>query len=257
MLARGQKEPKTMCMGVTNVVGSTICREAPYGIHINAGPEIGVSSTKAYTSQVVSLILFALALGSDSHRLRPKVIQTIGALKNLPDLVKTTLELSETVKDLAKKWQREKSILVMGRGLNLATCMEGALKIKEIAEIQAEAISLGELKHGPLAMIDRDQPVIMIMVKDHVYAKCLNALEQILARKGKPIVICTEGDEEVAKRGLTAIEIPASTSPYVQSIMAIIPLQLLAYYIAVLNGRNVDCPRPWMMAAKNVEKDLV
>ncbi len=253
MMARGQREPKSMCMGVTNVVGSTICRESPFGIHINAGPEVGVSSTKAYTSQVVSLILFALALGSDSKMMQPKLKETISALKMLPVQLRTTLnDLNDTAKALAVELHREKSILVMGRGLNLATCYEGALKIKEIAELQAEAISLGELKHGPLAMIDAFQPVVMIMVKDHVYDKCLNALEQILARNGRPIVICTEGDEEVARRGLRALPIPASQCVYVQSVLAIIPLQLLAYHIAVLKGRNVDCKRPWM-TPDNVE----
>ena len=147
---------------------------------------------------------------------------------------------------MAEKLHKVDSMLILGRGLNWATADEGALIIKNITGIQAESHTLGELKHGSLAMIDEDSTIIMIMVKDHVYQKCKNGLEQIMARKGRPIMICTEGDEEVSKLGLQSLPIPRCDSPYLQSILAIIPLQLLAYYMAVQSGKDVDVPRPWM-----------
>jgi glucosamine--fructose-6-phosphate aminotransferase (isomerizing) len=157
-------------------------------------------------------------------------------------LIKETLKLDNQIRSLAEDMHKQKSLIVMGRGYNFATCLEGALKIKELTYMHSEGILSGELKHGPLAMIDKDMPCIMIVTKDNTYTKCQNALSQVTARGGRPIVIGEQGDEYVRKNSFRCLEIP-STVDCLQGILAIIPLQLLSFHIATLRGFDVDCPR--------------
>ncbi|GFS75438.1 glutamine--fructose-6-phosphate aminotransferase 2 [Nephila pilipes] len=236
------KQRGALIVGVTNTVGSGICRESHCGIHINAGPEIGVASTKAYTSQFLSLIMFALVMSEDRISMQPRRNEIIRGLKMLPEQIKEVLSLDNEVLDLSKELYQQKSVLVMGRGYNYATCMEGALKIKELTYMHSEGILAGELKHGPLALIDDAMPVVMIVTKDPVYTKCINALQQVTARGGRPIIICEKGDVETQKQAFKHLEVP-HTVDCLQGILTVIPLQLLSYHIAVLRECNVDCPR--------------
>lgn len=236
------KSRGALIVGVTNTVGSSICRESHCGIHINAGPEIGVASTKAYTSQFVSLIMFALVMSEDRISAQARRREIIEGLRNLPDQIHQVLALDSQVKSLAEELYQQKSLLVMGRGYNQATCLEGALKIKELTYLHSEGILGGELKHGPLALIDSNMPVILIITRDKVYPKCMNALQQVTARGGRPILICDLDDEETMKHAYKWLEIPHVVD-CLQGILTVIPLQLLSYHIAVLRGCNVDCPR--------------
>ena len=236
------KQRGALIVGITNTVGSSICRESHCGVHINAGPEIGVASTKAYTSQFVSLVMFALVLSQDRLSMMPRRAEIIKGLQELPEKIKEVLALDDKVLEIAKILHEQKSLLVMGRGYNEATCLEGALKIKELTYMHSEGILAGELKHGPLALVDKQMPVIMIVTRDNVYTKCMNAIQQVTAREGRPIIICEKGDKETASHAFITFEIP-HTVDCLQGILTVIPLQLLAYHIAVLRGCNVDQPR--------------
>ncbi|XP_074104505.1 glucosamine-fructose-6-phosphate aminotransferase 2 isoform X4 [Cotesia typhae] len=242
MALRYCKGRGALIVGITNTVGSSISRESHCGVHINAGPEIGVASTKAYTSQFISLVMFALVMSEDRNSLRPRRMEIIEGLKNLDNQIREVLKLDNKVKELAKSLYQFKSLLIMGRGYNFATCMEGALKVKELTYMHSEGIMAGELKHGPLALVDDSMPIIMIVMRDPVYNKCMNALQQVTARDGKPIVICHDGDEETKSLASRVLEIP-KTVDCLQGILTVIPMQLLSFHIAVLKGCNVDCPR--------------
>ncbi|XP_034938830.1 glutamine--fructose-6-phosphate aminotransferase [isomerizing] 2-like isoform X2 [Chelonus insularis] len=242
MALRYCKGRGALIVGITNTVGSSICRESHCGVHINAGPEIGVASTKAYTSQFISLVMFALVMSEDRISLRPRRLEIIEGLKNLDNQIREVLKLDNKVKELAKSLYQYKSLLIMGRGYNFATCMEGALKVKELTYMHSEGIMAGELKHGPLALVDDSMPIIMIVMRDPVYIKCMNALQQVTARGGKPIVICEDGDNETKSFASRALEVP-KTVDCLQGILTVIPMQLLSFHIAVLRGCNVDCPR--------------
>ncbi|XP_037673477.1 glutamine--fructose-6-phosphate aminotransferase [isomerizing] 2 isoform X2 [Choloepus didactylus] len=174
---------RALTVGVTNTVGSSISRETDCGVHINAGPEIGVASTKAYTSQFISLVMFGLMMSEDRISLQNRRQEIIRGLRSLPELIKEVLSLDGRIHDLALELHTQRSLLVMGRGYNYATCLEGALKIKEITYMHSEGILAGELKHGPLALIDKQMPVIMVIMKDPCFAKCQNALQQVTARQ--------------------------------------------------------------------------
>lgn len=236
------KSRGALIIGITNTVGSTICRESHCGVHINAGPEIGVASTKAYTSQILSLTMFALVMAEDRISLQPRRSEIIQGLKALPDQIRKVLELDGKVLEIARELFEKKSLLIMGRGYNFATCLEGALKVKELTYMHSEGIQSGELKHGPLALVDSTVPIIMIMTRDNVFTKCMNALQQVTAREGRPILICEEGDTETAKWAEHCLEIPRCVDA-LQGILTVIPMQLLSYHLAVLRGCNVDCPR--------------
>jgi len=237
------KSRGALIVGITNTVGSTICRESHCGVHINAGPEIGVASTKAYTSQILSLTMFALVMSADRMSFQARRKEIIDALDKLPELIGEVLKQDERILAIAKELHEQKSLLIMGRGYNFATCLEGALKVKELTYMHCEGIQSGELKHGPLAMVDKTVPILLIMMRDPVYSKCMNALQQIVARDGRPIIICETGDTETAAwaKG-KVIEVP-KTVDAMQSILTVIPMQLLSYHLAVLRGCNVDCPR--------------
>jgi len=235
-------ERGALCVGVVNTVGSTISRETHCGIHINAGPEVGVASTKAYTSQYIALMLMALQLSEDRISFTDRRNQIIEGLCALPAQIKSVLDKDESLRELANGvLANSRSLLLMGRGYQHATCLEGALKIKEISYMHSEGILAGELKHGPLALIDENMPVIIIMTKDSLYPKVQSAFEQITARKAQPIVVCNEGDTEI-KAGVKTIRVPR-TVDCLQGLLNIIPMQLLSYHLAIKNGFDVDFPR--------------
>ncbi|KAI0918676.1 glutamine--fructose-6-phosphate transaminase (isomerizing), variant 2 [Taiwanofungus camphoratus] len=235
-------ERGALCVGVVNVVGSTISRETHCGVHINAGPEIGVASTKAYTSQYIALLMMALQLSEDRISLTERRTQIIEGLHALPGQIKRVLEGDKSLQQLATGvLANQRSLLLMGRGYQYATCLEGALKIKEISYMHSEGILAGELKHGPLALIDENMPVIIVMTQDSLYPKVQSAFSQITARKAQPIVVCNEDDEGIPK-GVKTIRVPRSVD-CLQGILNIIPMQLLSYHLAVRNGFDVDFPR--------------
>uniref|UniRef100_A0A8C1RRS1 glutamine--fructose-6-phosphate transaminase (isomerizing) n=1 Tax=Cyprinus carpio TaxID=7962 RepID=A0A8C1RRS1_CYPCA len=239
MALRYCKQRGALTVGVTNTVGSSICRETDCGVHINAGPEVGVASTKAYTSQFVSLIMFALMLSEDRLSMQPRRLEIINGLKKLPELIKEVLALDDQIKSIADELHHQRSLLVMGRGYNYSTCLEGALKIKEITYMHSEGIMAGELKHGPLALIDKHMPVIMIIMRDACYQKCHNALQQVTARQGRPIILCCQDDPEISKLAYKTIELP-HTVDCLQGILSVIPLQLISFHLAVLRGYDVQ-----------------
>ncbi|MPC26609.1 Glutamine--fructose-6-phosphate aminotransferase [isomerizing] 2 [Portunus trituberculatus] len=214
------KQRGALIVGITNTVGSSICRESHCGVHINAGPEIGVASTKAYTSQMISLVMFALMMSEDRISSQPRRSEIIQGLRALPDQIKEVLSLDSKIQEISRSVFEKKSLLVLGRGYNYATCLEGALKIKEITYMHSEGILAGELKHGPLALVDEGMPIIMICTRDNVFV----------------------GDEEPQKYASKVLEVP-KTVDCLQGLLTVIPLQLLSYHVAVLKGCNVDCPR--------------
>uniref|UniRef100_A0A8R1XXD9 glutamine--fructose-6-phosphate transaminase (isomerizing) n=1 Tax=Onchocerca volvulus TaxID=6282 RepID=A0A8R1XXD9_ONCVO len=232
-----------LTIGITNTVGSSICRETHCGVHINAGPEVGVASTKAYTSQILSLVMFALTISDDRISMRKRRNDIVNGLQQLPDLIREVLKLDDEVLTIAKKIYKERSLLIMGRGYNFATCLEGALKIKELSYMHCEGIMSGELKHGPLAMVDKNRSIVMVICSDNVYNKSINALQQVLARDGDPIIIA---DSDVPENDLkdrhSVLRVP-KTVDCIQNILTVIPLQLLSYHVAELKGLNVDRPR--------------
>ncbi|XP_055714487.1 glutamine--fructose-6-phosphate aminotransferase [isomerizing] 2-like isoform X2 [Phlebotomus papatasi] len=242
MALRYCKQRGALIVGVTNTVGSSICRESHCGVHINAGPEIGVASTKAYTSQFISLVMFALVMSEDRLSLQQRRHEIIGGLASLAGHIRKVLELDEKVRELARDLYQHKSLLIMGRGYNFATCLEGALKVKELTYMHSEGIMAGELKHGPLALVDDQMPVLMIVMRDPVYDKCMNALQQVQARQGRPVIICEAGDEKTMSYASRVLEIPR-TVDCLQGILTVIPMQLLSYHIADMLNYNVDCPR--------------
>ncbi|XP_078578090.1 glutamine--fructose-6-phosphate aminotransferase [isomerizing] 1-like isoform X3 [Branchiostoma floridae x Branchiostoma japonicum] len=242
MALRYCKGRGALTVGITNVVGSSISRETDCGVHINAGPEIGVASTKAYTSQFIALVMFGLMMCEDRISMQQRRADIIKGLKDLPDKIKEVLKLDEEVHSLAQELYQQKSVLIMGRGYNFATCLEGALKVKELTYMHSEGILAGELKHGPLALVDKAMPIIMIIMKDGTYTKCQNALQQVVARMGRPILLCEQGDTLSQKEAHRVMELPGIVD-CLSGLLTVIPLQLLSFHIAVLKGCDVDCPR--------------
>lgn len=242
MALRYCKGRGALLVGITNTVGSTISRETMCGVHINAGPEIGVASTKAYTSQFLSLVMFGLMMAEDRISKQDRIKDIIQALKTLPEKISEVLKLDEQIQEIAKDYHEQRSFLMMGRGFQFATVLEGALKVKEITYMHSEGMLAGELKHGPLALVDEDMPVLMIALKDKTYDKCMNAMQQIIARKGQPIILCSKGDEEIKKLGYRTLEIP-HIPDCLAGILTVIPLQLLSFHLAVMRGFDVDFPR--------------
>ncbi|KAI5480454.1 glutamine-fructose-6-phosphate transaminase [Pseudohyphozyma bogoriensis] len=236
-------ERGSLCVGVVNVVGSTISRESHCGIHVNAGPEIGVASTKAYTSQYIALVMMAIQLGEDRISMTERRKALIDGLHELPKQILQILQHDQEFQTLARtKLGKEKSLLIMGRGYQHATCLEAALKIKELTYMHSEGILAGELKHGPLALIDESMPVILVMTEDSMYKKVRSALEQVTARKGAPIIIANDTDTSLDDTQHQIIRVP-KTVDALQGVLNIIPLQLLSYHISVLKGFDVDFPR--------------
>jgi glucosamine--fructose-6-phosphate aminotransferase (isomerizing) len=230
-------------LGIVNVVGSTIAREADGGIYLHAGPEIGVASTKAFTSQIVALLLLGLYLGrSRGHLSEEQGQEFVYQLAKLPDLVAEALELEPRLAELASAYTASQNFLYLGRGVNFPVALEGALKLKEISYIHAEGYPAAEMKHGPIALIDEQMPVVFVAPEDHVYQKVLSNMQEVKARQGQVIVVTSRGNGSL--RGLAdhVVRVPAS-SPLLSPVVTSIPLQLLAYHIAVQRGCDVDRPR--------------
>lgn len=236
------KRKRSKVFGICNVVGSSIARATDAGIYLHAGPEIGVASTKAFTSQVTVLALLSLALGrirSVSSVRGREIAQELAAI---PEKVNKVLEGTDLIKDIAEEFHRSRNFLYLGRGYNFPVALEGALKLKEISYIHAEGYPAAEMKHGPIALIDKDMPVVFIATKDSVYEKVLSNIEEVRARQGRVIAVATEGDDKIAQKVDRVIYVPR-TLEMLNPLVTIIPLQLLAYYIAVLRGCDVDQPR--------------
>lgn len=237
------KENKAMCFGIVNVVGSSIARTSDTGIYIHVGPEIGVASTKAFTGQVTVLTLFALALGHERGTISKEEYEsTIEELGNIPEKIKSVLAKDEEIKDIARSLTYAENALYMGRGFNYPVALEGALKLKEISYIHAEGYPAAEMKHGPIALIDENMPVVFVATHHQLYKKIISNIEEVKARNGRIIAVVTEGDEAVKEIAEATIEVP-STLTSLAPLLSAIPLQLIAYHVAVEKGLNVDQPR--------------
>ncbi|EAA28758.3 glucosamine-fructose-6-phosphate aminotransferase [Neurospora tetrasperma FGSC 2508] len=236
-------ERGALTVGIVNVVGSSISMMTHCGVHVNAGPEIGVASTKAYTSQFIAMVMFALSLGEDRASKKERREEIMEGLGKISEQISSVLTQDRKIKQLCEeRFRNQKSLLLLGRGSQYSTALEGALKIKEISYLHCEAVMSGELKHGVLALVDENLPIIMILTRDKLFRKSLNAYQQVVARKGKPVVICNESDAEFQTSDAVKIEIP-KTVDCLQGILNVIPLQLIAYWLAVMEGLNVDFPR--------------
>ncbi|MBU1636147.1 glutamine--fructose-6-phosphate transaminase (isomerizing) [bacterium] len=229
-------------IGICNVVGSSIARETNAGVYIHAGPEIGVASTKAFTSQITVLLMLALKLGRMRRVSAQEGIEIVDEMKNLEHYVKRILANREKIETIADRFKENRNFLYLGRGVNFPVALEGALKLKEISYVHAEGYPAAEMKHGPIALIDNDMPVVFIAIKDGTFEKVLSNIEEVRARGGRVLAVATEGDTEVAARADEVVFVP-ETHPLLTPLLTVIPLQLLAYYMAVSRGCNVDQPR--------------
>jgi glucosamine--fructose-6-phosphate aminotransferase (isomerizing) len=239
---REAKRKGSVVLGVCNVVGSTIARESDGGVYIHAGPEIGVASTKAFTSQISVLTLIALLLGRMRVMSRSRGQRIIESVYRLPDQVQEILDKNDQIYEIAKAYCNDNNFLYLGRGANFPVALEGALKLKEISYVHAEGYPAAEMKHGPIALIDKNMPVVVICPKDNAHSKILGNIAEVKARKGRLIVIANEDDIEATQAADHVITIP-KTMDALYPILSVIPLQLLAYHIAVLRGCDVDQPR--------------
>ena len=239
---RAAKAAGSTVVGVVNVVGSTIAREADGGVYLHAGPEIGVASTKAFTSQLVALLLLGLYLGRQRGLPVEQGRRLVEQLAGLPELVARTLELEREVAQLAERYADATNALYLGRGVNFPVALEGALKLKEISYIHAEGYPAAEMKHGPIALIDANMPVVFIAPKDEVYAKVVSNMQEVRARGGRIIAVTSDGNGDLRHLVDHQLRVPAS-APLLSPLLTVIPLQLLAYHIAVRRGCDVDRPR--------------
>jgi glucosamine--fructose-6-phosphate aminotransferase (isomerizing) len=237
------REKGAMVIGVCNVVGSSIPRETDAGVYTHAGPEIGVASTKAFTTQVTVLAMMAFSVGHKRGILSDDAYKNlISELVEIPNKIEKTLEVNEKAKELAGTFQNTRNALYLGRGYLFPVALEGALKLKEISYVHAEGYPAAEMKHGPIALIDENMPVVVVATKDDTYEKIVSNIQEIKARKGNVIAIVTEGDEIIRRMADYVLEVP-ETIPALSGLTAVIPLQLLSYHMAVLRGCNVDQPR--------------
>ena len=233
---------KALTVGICNVVGSSIARESDTGVYIHAGPEIGVASTKAFTAQLSVLALITVLIGRSKNLSAQDGRMILSELKAIPEKVEKILKLNEQIEQIAEKFKDAKNFLYLGRGYNFPAALEGALKLKEISYIHAEGYPAAEMKHGPIALIDENMPTVFIAPKDSVYDKVISNIEEVKARKGVVIAIANEDDDKIDSLVDYSIKIP-NTIRMFMPILASIPLQLLAYHIAVKKGLNVDQPR--------------
>jgi glucosamine--fructose-6-phosphate aminotransferase (isomerizing) len=239
---REAKAKGAMALGIVNVVGSTIARESEAGVYVHAGPEIGVASTKAFTSQLTVLALISLMMARSRGMSKEDGQVIAKEIASLPEKVQHILKHTEDIKALAHELKGSQNFLYLGRGANFPTALEGALKLKEISYIHAEGYPAAEMKHGPIALIDKEMPVVFVVPKDALYEKVLSNIQEVRARKGRIIAIANEDDEQIADLAEFVIRVPR-TYGFLGPILNVIPLQLLAYYIAVERGCNVDQPR--------------
>ncbi|RFS14044.1 glutamine--fructose-6-phosphate transaminase (isomerizing) [Emticicia sp. C21] len=237
------KSKGAIILGVCNVVGSSIARITHAGVYTHAGPEIGVASTKAFTAQVTVLSLIAIATAHKKGTISQDLYrELLFGLDAIPAKVEKILKSAEKIKDISKLFTFASNFIFLGRGLNFPVALEGALKLKEISYIHAEGYPAAEMKHGPIALIDEDMPVVFIATKDASYEKIVSNIQEVKARKGRVIAIVTEGDTLIPKMVDFVVEVPI-TNDLLLPLLTSIPLQLISYYIAVLRGRNVDQPR--------------
>ncbi len=239
---REAKSQGALTLGIVNAVGSTIARETDAGIYNHAGPEIGVASTKAFTSQLVILALFAVLLGRQRSLSLVRGKEILAELAKIPKQVEAILTQEKAIKKLAKKYAKYENFFYLGRKYNYPIAIEGALKIKEISYVHAESYPMGELKHGPIALIDKQFPSVVLAPKDSVYDKTLSGIEEIKARSGKVLVVTTEGAKEVKRHADDVIILP-QTIEMLTPLLAVIPLQVFSYYVGVSRGLDVDQPR--------------
>ncbi|MBI2023506.1 glutamine--fructose-6-phosphate transaminase (isomerizing) [Candidatus Giovannonibacteria bacterium] len=240
---RDAKKRGALAIGIVNVVGSTIARESDAGVYNHAGPEIGVASTKAFLSQLGVLALLAMLLGKEKEAVSEVMLQKFSAeLKSLPVKIKKILAMDEKIRKLAEKYLKYDNFLFLGRKYQYPVALEGALKLKEISYKYAEGLAAGEMKHGPIALVDEDMPCIVLAPKDSVYEKMLSNIEEIKARGGKILAVATEGDERIAKLADDVIYIP-HTMEEAAPFLSVVPLQLFAYHTSDLLGLDVDKPR--------------
>lgn len=232
----------SVCLGICNVVGSTIARESDGGVYIHAGPEIGVASTKAFSAQVMVLNLISLLLGRMRNLSYDDGKKYVDCIGEIPDKISAVLNSTELIKNIAKTYSDRNNFLYLGRGFNYPVALEGALKLKEISYVHAEGYPAAEMKHGPIALIDKEMPVVVIAIKDSVYTKVLGNIEEVKARKGKVIAIATEGDDEIRKKVDHVIYVP-ETIDSLYPLLTVLPMQILAYYVAVERGCSIDQPR--------------
>lgn len=237
------KQHGAFIYGICNAIGSSIPRATDTGSYIHVGPEIGVASTKAFTGQVIVLTMLALALAKEKHTIDKDVYtKIVKGLSNIPSKMEETLKLNERISRLSRIFTYARNFLYLGRGYSYPVALEGALKLKEISYIHAEGYPAAEMKHGPIALIDSDMPVVVIATRNAMYEKVLSNIQEIKARKGKVIALVSKGDEIISKIADEVIELP-DTEECLEPLLATIPLQLLAYHIAVCKGKDVDQPR--------------
>jgi glucosamine--fructose-6-phosphate aminotransferase (isomerizing) len=237
------KSKGAMIFGVCNVVGASIPRITHAGVYIHAGPEIGVASTKAFTGQLSVLTMMALMIAHRKGTISESEFRTIlTELEMIPEKITKALELNESIEKIAAKFKNASNFLYLGRGYNFPVALEGALKLKEISYIHAEGYPAAEMKHGPIALIDKEMPVVFIAPQDSTYEKIISNIQEVKARQGKVIAIVTEGDKHIKKMADYTIEIP-STHFALIPLLAVIPLQLLSYHVAIMRGCDVDKPR--------------
>ncbi len=237
------KEKDALIFGIVNGVGSSIARETNTGIYIHVGPEIGVASTKAFTGQVTVLTLLALALGHEQGTLDDTDYQQlIGELADIPNKMEVVLKQDPMIKDMSRMFTYAHNFLYLGRGINYPVALEGALKLKEISYIHAEGYPAAEMKHGPIALVDQDMPIVFIATHHQLYEKIISNMQEVKSRNGRILAVVTEGDKQVRALADNIIEVPATSNALV-ALLTVVPLQLLAYYVAVDKGLNVDMPR--------------
>ncbi len=239
---REMKRKGHSTLAICNVVGSSIAQEADGGIYLHAGPEIGVASTKAYTSQCMALVMLALYLGRLRYVSYNAGRRLMDKVRQVPDAVETALKTNDKVAEIAKKYHKCNNFLYLGRNYNFPTALEGALKLKEISYVHAEGYPAAEMKHGPIALVDETCPSVFVMPQGFIYEKVMSNLEEIKARGGPVIAVAAEGDERVAEVADDVVYIP-QVEEFLQPIVSVIPLQLLSYHIAILRGCDVDKPR--------------
>ena len=231
-----------LCLGICNVVGSTIARETDAGVYLHAGPEIGVASTKAFTGQVAVLAQIALKLAEGRTLSTGELASNIHALASIPEKVDEVLQMNDEIREMASVYRYASNFLYLGRGYNFPVALEGALKLKEISYIHAEGYPAAEMKHGPIALIDRFMPVVFIAMKDSTYDKVVSNIEEVVARDGSVIAITDEGNGELDELCEYVLRIP-KTEEFLSPLLTVVPLQLLSYHIAVMRGCHVDQPR--------------
>ncbi len=229
-------------VGIVNVVGSTIAREADGGIYLHAGPEIGVASTKAFTSQVVAFLLLALYIGRQRGLSLEAGQELVAQLAQLPEKVRATLALEPCIREMAQSYAAAPNALYLGRGVNFPVALEGALKLKEISYVHAEGYPAAEMKHGPIALIDEKMPVVFVAPDDDVFQKVRSNMQEVRARGGRIVALTSEGADDLGELVERQLRVPV-THPLLSPVVTVIPLQLLAYHIAVLRGCDVDRPR--------------